>query len=119
MCIHSRLYLMIDRPHRQHVLELTEPPFDVAQVLVDRHHLEHAQNPTRWSQSHIYPRSPSRSPGSRSHPESGCILNRLPRNPRYFSVNSWMIVNISYDRYLSSRTVVDFGSCEVFSMVFV
>ena len=57
--------------------------------------------------------------GSRSHPESGCILNRLPRNPRYFSVNSWMIVNISYDRYLSSRTVVDFGSCEVFSMVFV
>src|SRR5271157_6065453 len=56
---------------------------------------------------------------SRSHPESGCILNRLPRNPRYFSVNSWMIVNISYDRYLSSRTVVDFGSCEVFSMVFV
>ena len=38
---------------------------------------------------------------------------------RYFSVNSWMIVNISYDRYLSSRTVVDFGSCEVFSMVFV
>ena len=57
--------------------------------------------------------------GSRSHPESGCILNRLPRNPRYFSVNSWMIVNISYDRYLSSRTVVDFGSCEVFSIVFV
>ena len=57
--------------------------------------------------------------GSRSHPESGCILNKLPRNPRYFSVNSWMIVNISYDRYLSSRTVVDFGSCEVFSMVFV
>ena len=57
--------------------------------------------------------------GSRSHPESGCILNRLPRNPRYFSVNSWMIVNISYDRYLSSRTVVDFGSCKVFSMVFV
>ena len=56
---------------------------------------------------------------SRSHPESGCILNRLPRNPRYFSVNSWMIVNISYDRYLSSRTVVDFGSCKVFSMVFV
>src|SRR5208337_5342069 len=45
-------------------------------------------------------------PRSRSHPESGCILNRLPRNPRYFSVNSWMIVNISYDRYLSSRTVV-------------
>ena len=39
-------------------------------------------------------------------------------NPRYFSVNSWMIVNISYDRYLSSRTS-DFGSCEVFSMVFV
>src|SRR5208282_3698718 len=60
-----------------------------------------------------------RQPRSRSHPESGCILNRLPRNPRYFSVNSWMIVNISYDRYLSSRTVVDFGSCEVFSMVFV
>ena len=56
---------------------------------------------------------------SRSYPESGCILNRLPRNPQYFSVNSWMIVNMSYDRYLSSRTVVDFGSCEVFSMVFV
>jgi len=57
--------------------------------------------------------------GSRSHPESGCILNRLPRNPQYFSVNSWMIVNMSYDRYLRSKTVVDFGSCEVFSMVFV
>ena len=56
---------------------------------------------------------------SRSHPESGCILNGLPRNPQYFSVNSWMIVNMSYDRYLSSRTVVDFGSCEVFSMVLV
>ena len=57
--------------------------------------------------------------GSRSHPESGCILNRLPRNPQYFSVNSWMIVNMSYDRYLGSKTVFDFGSCEVFSMVFV
>ena len=56
---------------------------------------------------------------SRSHPESGCILNRLPRNPQYFSVNSWMIVNMSYDRQLRSKTVVDFGSCEVFSMVFV
>jgi transposase len=56
---------------------------------------------------------------SRSHPESGCILNRLPRNPQYFSVNSWMIVNMTYDRYLRSKTVVDFGSCEVFSMVFV
>src|SRR5208337_1511122 len=43
MCLHSRLYLMIDRPHRQHVLELTKPPFDVAQVLVDRHYLEYAQ----------------------------------------------------------------------------
>ena len=43
MCLHSRLYLMIYRPHRQHVLELTKPPFDVAQVLVDRHHLEYAQ----------------------------------------------------------------------------
>ena len=62
---------------------------------------------------------PHRTRCSRSHPESGCILNRLPRNPRYFSVNSWMIVNISYDRYLSLRTVVDFGSCKVFSMVFV
>ena len=56
---------------------------------------------------------------SRSHPESGCTLNRLPRNPQYFSVNSWMIVNMSYGRYLRSKTVVDFGSCEVFSMVFV
>ena len=36
--------------------------------------------------------------GSRSHPKSGCTLNRLPRNPQYFSVNSWMIVNMSYDR---------------------
>ena len=43
MCLHSRLYLMIYRPHRQHVLELTKPPFDVAQVLEDRHHLEYAQ----------------------------------------------------------------------------
>ena len=31
---------MIYRPHRQHVLELTKPPFDVAQVLVDRHYLD-------------------------------------------------------------------------------
>ena len=69
-----------------------------------------------WSRSTWTVRSKN---GSRSHPESGCILNRLPRNPRYFSVNSWMIVNISHDRSLSSRTVVDFGSCEVFSMVFV
>ena len=43
MCFYSRLDLMIDRPHRQHVLELAEPPLDLTQVLVDRHHLEHAQ----------------------------------------------------------------------------
>ena len=70
-------------------------------------------------QSRVYSSTRLNHLSSRSHPESGCILNRLPRNPRYFSVNSRMIVNIAYDRYLSSRTVVDFGSCEVFSMVFV
>src|SRR5271157_289940 len=43
MCLHSRLDLMIDWPHRQHVLELAEPSLNLAQVLVDRHHLEHTQ----------------------------------------------------------------------------
>ena len=73
MCLHSRLYLMIDRPHRQHVLELTEPPFDVAQVLVDRHHLEHAQ--TRLAgRNHIFTLDPLLAP-------QACRVLEVPEAP--------------------------------------
>ena len=34
---------MINRPHRQHVLELAKPTLDITQFLVNRHDLEHAQ----------------------------------------------------------------------------
>src|SRR5271165_5768098 len=73
MCLHSRLYLMIDRPHRQHVLELTEPPLDVAPVLVDRHHLEHAQ--TRLAgRNHIFTLDPLLAP-------QACRVLEVPQAP--------------------------------------
>src|SRR6516164_5646329 len=53
----SLLDLMIDRPHRQHVLELAEPPLDIAEVLVDRYDLEHAQL-RLTSRDYIFPFDP-------------------------------------------------------------
>src|SRR6516162_10841107 len=44
---------MIDRPHGQYVLELAEPTLQIAEVLVDRHHVEHAQ-PRLAGRDHIF-----------------------------------------------------------------
>jgi len=52
--------------------------------------------------------------GNRSHPESGCILNRLPGNPWHFSVNPCSIVNASCAEFLISLTVVNYRSYKVF-----
>ena len=73
MCLHSRLYLMIYRPHRQHVLELTKPPFDVAQVLVDRHHLEYAQTQLA-GRDHIFTFDPLFAP-------QACRVLEVPEAP--------------------------------------
>ena len=51
---------------------------------------------------------------NRSHPESGCILNRLPGNPWHFSVNPCSIVNASCAESLISLTVVNYRSYKVF-----
>jgi len=52
--------------------------------------------------------------GNRSHPESGCILNKLPGNPWHFSVNPCSIVNASCAESLISLTVVNYRSYKVF-----
>ena len=56
---------------------------------------------------------------NRSHPESGCILNRLPGNPWHFSVNPCSIVNASCAYCVMSLTVVNYRSYKVFINMFV
>ena len=57
--------------------------------------------------------------GNRSHPESGCILNRLPGNPWHFSANPCSIVNASCAYCVMSLTVVNYRSYKVFINMFV
>ena len=51
---------------------------------------------------------------NRSHPESGCILNRMLGNPWHFSVNPCSIVNTTYAESLISLTVVNYQLYKVF-----
>src|SRR5271157_6535826 len=86
MCFYSRLDLMIDRPHRQHVLELAEPPLDLAQFLVDRHHLEHAQA-RLTGRNHIFALDPILAP-------QACRVLEVPEArlvdiPRVVAVSPW------------------------------
>src|SRR5512135_584341 len=55
--------LMIDRPHRHHILELPKPTLDLAQFLVHRHRVAHAQSLLAGRDDVFSPRSaaPARS----------------------------------------------------------
>ena len=55
---------MIDRPHRQHVLELAESALDLGQFLVHRHRVEDAQS-LLAGRDHIFSFDPLLTPQAR------------------------------------------------------